>query len=263
MRNTGRRCRGHRRAVGAAVGAAGALEISFSWMSASVLLASLAFAFSPQPHICRAPATRPTVHVIAELEVRDELKARFARDEDDGPKTAFAPDAMPAAVKKPKPAAGSNEALLEEIRALQPKTLPPAPVKQQVDLNGISPWFLILGAASYGACSVLAYQFTLGATEMFNNAPANPDQFYVVERLSTVARYVVIAMGALGSTVTAIASVGQLLLCVQVVIGIASGELDPKAKRVDPYGGRKQGQLEKMLRLMLGDKAAGLGIEDR
>jgi hypothetical protein len=63
--------------------------------------------------------------------------------------------------------------------------------------------------------------------------------------------------------VCAIAAAGQLALCVQVSIGIARGELDPNAKRIDPYGGRKQGQLEKMLRLMLGDKAAGLGIEDR
>ncbi len=203
--------------------------------------------------------------VFAELDMqpRDELKPRFARA-DDETKTSFTPDKPRVAEKQPTaPAPGSNEALLAEIRALQPKKPAPPPERQPVDLNGISPWLLILGASSYGVVSVLAYQFTMGATDMFNNQPISDDTFYVVARLSTVARYVVIAMGALGTAVTAMAATGQLALCVQVSLGIARGELDPNAKRVDPYGGRKQGQLEKMLRLMLGDKAAGLGIEDR
>ena len=39
--------------------------------------------------------------------------------------------------------------------------------------------------------------------------------FYVVARLSSLARVVVIGMGALGAGVTGIAGVGQLLLAVQ------------------------------------------------
>ena len=80
--------------------------------------------------------------------------------------------------------------------------------------------------------------------------------FYVVARLSGVARVVVVGMGALGTGVSAIASVGQLALAVQVAIGIQKGELDPNKERDDPYGGRKLGELERMLGLMQGNKDA-------
>ena len=83
------------------------------------------------------------------------------------------------------------------------------------------------------------------------------DAFYVVARLSGVARYVVVGMGGLGAGVTCIAALGQLALAVKVQQGIMKGELDPNAVRVDPYGGRKAGELEKMLGLMMGDKEAG------
>ena len=37
-----------------------------------------------------------------------------------------------------------------------------------------------------------------------------------------------------------------------------TGELDPNKPRKDPMGGRKLGELEKMLGLMRGDKTAGM-----
>ena len=208
-----------------------------------------------------------TRRIVAALEQpSDELRPRFARADEDT-KTAFTPDVVTKkeeeARPKATPATGSNEQLLATIRALQTEPKGKAPERKPVDLNGISPAFLLLGAASYGACSVLGWQFTINTAALFDAHPVADDTFYVVARLSTVARYVVVAMGALGTTVTAIAATGQAALCVQVSDGIRKGELDPKKPREDPYGGRKLGQLEKMLRLMLGDKAAGLGIEDR
>ena len=68
---------------------------------------------------------------------------------------------------------------------------------------------------------------------------------------------VVVALGSLGTGITGIAALGQLALAKQVQDGISSGELDPNAQRVDPYGGKKKGELEKMLGFMLGDKDAG------
>ena len=61
---------------------------------------------------------------------------------------------------------------------------------------------------------------------------------------------------ALGTGVTCIASLGQLALAVQVYLGIQKGELDPNKERDDPYGGRKLGELERMLGLMQGNKDA-------
>lgn len=94
----------------------------------------------------------------------------------------------------------------------------------RLQLNGINPLFLVLGAVSYGTFSYFAWQFTLSAATFFAEHPMD-DAFYVVARLSSLARVVVIGMGALGSGVTAIAGAGQLALAVQVAIGIARGEV--------------------------------------
>ena len=91
------------------------------------------------------------------------------------------------------------------------------------------------------------------------NAPTTPE--VVVDVISDVCLEVSTPVdeGGLGAGVTCIAALGQLALAVQVQMGIMKGELDPNKQRVDPYGGRKQGELEKMLGLMLGDKEAGNG----
>lgn len=188
----------------------------------------------------------------------DELKSRFARDDgaNSQTKTSFAA-AQPAEVAASSPA---NAALLAEIRALQPKPVEPAPARAPVDLNGIKPEYLLLGAASYGTVSFLAWNFVTSSAVYFDANPMD-DAFYVVARLSAVVRVVVVAMGALGAGVTAIAAAGQLVLAGRVALGVVSGELDPDAERDDPYAGRRQGELEKMLSLMLGDKKAGMKDE--
>jgi hypothetical protein len=226
-------------------------------------------------------------------QMQDDLKPRFARSSDDGPMKSFAPDKAPASAKPvaEAPTKRSNDQLLTEIRALQPEPKEPAPVKQPIDLNGIDPKFLLFGAFCYGVVAVLGWQFTVNTAQFFEDHPmvrppswpavtqgtplrqefscrdfvhAQDSAFYVVARLTAVARVALVAMGALGTGVTSIAAVGQIALAVQVVDGIRKGELDPNAERVDPYGGRKQGELEKMLRLMLGDKLAGIpGPDER
>ena len=53
---------------------------------------------------------------------------------------------------------------------------------------------------------------------------------------------------------TAIAGAGQAALAVKVAQGIAAGELDPTAERVDPTGGRKGYELDRMLKMMRGER---------
>lgn len=223
----------------------------------------LALAFSAPPALRTPARQRRAVTPRAALDAQDELKSRFSRGEASETKTSFTPDRDPVtntavvdAEKGEKLTA--NQQLLAEIRALQPEPVAPPPEKKAIDLNGIQPAFLLLGAGSYGVFSVLAWQFTQAAGAYFAMHPMD-DAFYVVARLSGVARYVVVGMGGLGAGVTCIAALGQLALAVQVQMGIMKGELDPNKQRVDPYGGRKQGELEKMLGLMLGDKEAGNG----
>jgi len=76
----------------------------------------------------------------------------------------------------------------------------------------------------------------------------------LLTRLKYAARYALILMGSLGSSLTAIAAVGQTALAVQVSMGIARGELDPNKERVDPKGQKKQEQLQMYLDQMLGRK---------
>jgi len=201
-----------------------------------------------------------------ELEPRDELKSRFARaGPDSETKTSFVPAAAQEDARDgaaPSPQAEVNKALLAEIRALQPEPVEPAPERKPVDLNGIKPENLLLGAASYAAVSVLAWNFVTSSAEFFEAHPMD-SAFYVVARLSAVVRVVVVAVAALGAGVTAIAATGQLVLAGRVFMGVASGELDPNAERDDPYAGRKQSELEKMWKLMQGDKRAGEAKDDR
>ncbi|KAL1520068.1 hypothetical protein AB1Y20_023543 [Prymnesium parvum] len=217
---------------------------------------------APHPSPCRLPLPGRRCSVVAregEPLRDDELKVRFARDVGGGTKSSFRPADAAAARREGAPPPSQNELLLAEIRALQPEPLPPPPKKAPVDLNGINPLSLVLGAATYGTFSFFAWQFTLAAAEFFAEHPMD-SAFYVVARLSSLARVVVVGLGALGSGVTAIAGAGQLALAVQVAIGIAKGELDPKAERVDPYGGRKKGEIEKFIGFMQGNKERDLGL---
>lgn len=241
------------------------------WTTLGAALCPLAPRLVPTAPLERRPALTRHPHPVAvdydgmPLEPRDELKSRFDRGDGSGTRTSFTPSAAApspmadadAEAQAPSP----NAALLAEIRALQPEPKAPtteATTRTPVDLNGINPAFLVLGAVSYGAFSVLAWKFTTGSAAYFD-AHQTESAFYVVNRLSSIARVVVIAMGALGTGVTCIAGFGQLALSVQVAVGISKGELDPSAVRVDPYGTRKKGELEKMLGFMLGDKKAGGG----
>ena len=231
----------------------------------ALLVGSLAFA-PTLGHRAVSLRCGSALNIVAAVEppgLSDELKPRFDRG-DSETKKSFAADKPKQSVSQPTApsTAVSNERLLAEIRALQPEPKGPRPEITKIDLNGISPAFLLFGSLCYGAVGFLGVQFTVAAADYFGAHPMD-DAFYVVQRLSTVARYVVIAMGALGAGVTSIAALGQLALAGRVAIGIATGELDPTAERVDPYGGRKQSQLQRMLALMLGDQYAGQEVEDK
>jgi len=153
-----------------------------------------------------------------------------------------------AAVKE-KPKLTQNEQLLAEIRALQPPAPPPRPEREPIDLNGIKPTDLLIGAGTYALVSYIAWQGCVGSTEWFEAHPQE-SSFYVVQRISSIARVVVIAMCALGSGITGIASAGQAALAVQVTIAISRGELDPDAERRMPK--RRMTSVETLFSYMTG-----------
>mmetsp|Transcript_9870 Transcript_9870/g.24545 ORF Transcript_9870/g.24545 Transcript_9870/m.24545 type:complete len:214 (-) Transcript_9870:213-854(-) len=177
----------------------------------------------------------------------DDLKIGFSRGDDDGPKTSFAPDKRPETAPKKT----VNEELMEEIQALMPPEKPAPKEAKPVDLNGIKPRDLLIGATTYFVVCYAAIQFMLGSAEYFNAHPIAETDFYFVQRLSSLARVVVVGMAALGSGVTGIAALGQLALAVQIQVGISKGELDPDAPRVLEEG-RKKLELEKVFAMMTG-----------
>ena len=203
-------------------------------------------------------------HAIAQLdeeltplaEPRDELKRRFGRGEEEDAPDNLTParqparDAEVAAAGRPSVAA-QNDALRAEIEQLMAPPAAPAPEKRVVDLNGIKPTDLLLGAFTYAVVGWGAWQFTNAAGAYFAENEQVSD-VYVVARLQSIARVVVVAMGALGTGVTSIAAVGQLALAVQVAIGILKGELDPNAPRKDPTGGRRRTEVERLWAMMQG-----------
>ena len=177
----------------------------------------------------------------------DDLKIGFSRGDDDGPKTSFTPDKRPETAPKKT----VNEELMEEIQALMPPEKPAPKEAKPVDLNGIKPRDLLIGATTYFVVCYAAIQFMLGSAEYFNAHPIAETDFYFVQRLSSLARVVVVGMAALGSGVTGIAALGQLALAVQIQVGISKGELDPDAPRVLEEG-RKKLELEKVFAMMTG-----------
>ncbi|EOD03862.1 hypothetical protein EMIHUDRAFT_453992 [Emiliania huxleyi CCMP1516] len=188
-------------------------------------------------------------------DARDELKVRFNRDAgtasfktpEEYAAEARAADQQQQETRK----ARETQELLEEIQALMPEPKAEPPAKAPIDLNGIKPTDLLIGAGSYAVVAVLAWQFTNAAAAYFA-ANDVESSIYYVNRLTGLARVVVIAMGGLGTGVTSIASVGQAALAVQVALQISRGELDPNAERKLPPGGRKVGETERLFRLMTG-----------
>ena len=236
------------------------LPLDASPMATALIIATACSSWllsAPSTPLLRAPPRSGVVFAV--LEQPDELKSRFARDDGDNIKTAFVPDAAsPAAqaAKAAKEEPSANAKLLAEIRALQPEPIAPAPEKKKIDLNGIYPRELLIGTISYGIFSTFAWKFTTSTADYFS-ANEVETSFYVVQRLSSIARVVLVSLGSLGTGITFFAAMGQLLLAIQVSIGISKGELDPTKERDDPWGANRKDQLSKLWGFMQGDAKAG------
>lgn len=140
----------------------------------------------------------------------DELKVRFSRG-DDEIRTSFLPKeparSATAEAEKPTPPGGSNEQLIAEIRALMPEEIPPAPEKEPINLNGIKPTDLLIGAAAYGFTCWASWQFTNTAGQFFADrtpclksdipspdqhehiSESTPREFVAPERTQSTARH--------------------------------------------------------------------------
>lgn len=224
-------------------------------MLAGLALAALAFS----PPAARPPQIRHAQRsgsicardIDALTEPRDELKVRFSRGEE-GTRSSFAPDRPLTPKLDEEPTLTPNEQLLEDIQRLMPAEKQQPPETKPIDLNGLQPRDLLIGAAAYYAACFAGWQLCNAAAQFFASNPME-SEFYVVARLSGLARVVVVGMAGLGSGVTGIAATGQLVLAARVAYGISQGELDPTLPR-DPrlMDARKRTEVEKLLGMMAG-----------
>ena len=82
-------------------------------------------------------------------EPRDELKRRFTLTDGSETRTTFTPDKV-TSEQPDEHKLSRNEQLRAEIEAMLPAPAAPPPAKLPVDLNGIKPRDLVLGAVHSG-----------------------------------------------------------------------------------------------------------------
>lgn len=94
------------------------------------------------------------------------------------------------------------------------------------DLNGIAPWKPLISSIFPFGLSIGGYYLTRYLAENFAVQYLTSD-LYPVQRLSMVARNIVVGMGALASAFSAVIGLGLLILGIAVSVGVIKGELDP------------------------------------
>ena len=107
-------------------------------------------------------------------------------------------------------------------------------LKQKLeDLNGIKPERPLQFSVVAAIMAVAGYQFTVYLTGHLAVNLLDSD-LYPVQRFAIVARNVVIGVGTLGTTFSAIIALGLVALSARVALGISKGELDPNMTSTEP-----------------------------
>lgn len=158
-----------------------------------------------------------------------------------------------------KAVSGVSSSLRDRLAAriaAQEATVAPVPteaqktIKQQkVDLNGVDPITCVAGAIPVAALSYGFWTFTGRAAEYFVTHPIDSD-FYPVQRLGVVFQTAMVGLGSLAAGIFGFTALGLLLLGIQVAYGVATGELDPNKKSIQP---ERQSTAEKVRDLFTQD----------
>jgi hypothetical protein len=105
-------------------------------------------------------------------------------------------------------------------------------LRKQIDLNGINPFFILVGATFPALLSVLCWQFTVYAGEHFA-VDLTRNDLYFVRRAAGIARQVVVGGSALGTGIFGVNALGLVLLSGRIAFGIVTRELDPSKALLD------------------------------
>lgn len=100
-------------------------------------------------------------------------------------------------------------------------------IEEARDLNGVNPLVCIGGAGFAWACAGVLWWLTTFLGTLFALHPVDGDSIYVVQRMASVFRNIVVGLSSLASGFFGVVGVGIFLLGVRVAYGVMTGELDP------------------------------------
>ncbi|CAM9662347.1 unnamed protein product [Ectocarpus fasciculatus] len=99
--------------------------------------------------------------------------------------------------------------------------------RKEEDLNGVNPFYAILGAGGAAAMSFGSWKATLWLAQAYYSKPAEESDILAVARMTSFIKQAVVGLFALGAGIFGVTAVGMGVMAGIVAVGVAKGELDP------------------------------------
>ncbi|CAN0350625.1 unnamed protein product [Ascophyllum nodosum] len=99
--------------------------------------------------------------------------------------------------------------------------------RREEDLNGVNPFYAMLGAVVAGVMSFGSWKATVWLAGVYYSNPAPESDILAVARLTAFLKQAVVGMFALGTGVFGVNALGMGIMSGIVLVGVAKGELDP------------------------------------
>eukprot|EP00614_Pseudopedinella_elastica_P011930 CAMPEP_0172596480 /NCGR_PEP_ID=MMETSP1068-20121228/16291_1 /TAXON_ID=35684 /ORGANISM="Pseudopedinella elastica, Strain CCMP716" /LENGTH=232 /DNA_ID=CAMNT_0013395529 /DNA_START=44 /DNA_END=742 /DNA_ORIENTATION=- len=170
-------------------------------------------------------------------DAKDELsgpKFRTTLDEDDAGPTATAGRSVRRRRARMNDRLAAEIAELEQALPIRESEVPEqkvAPIMgYKEDLVQINPIFALLGSGFLGAVAYGSWEGTQWLANFFGTHPLDEDTFYVVQRIATVVRTVVVASVALFAGIAGMTGMGLFALGLRVTAGTLTGEFKADSK---------------------------------
>ncbi|CBJ29167.1 conserved unknown protein [Ectocarpus siliculosus] len=99
--------------------------------------------------------------------------------------------------------------------------------RKEEDLNGVNPFYAILGAGGAAAMSFGSWKATLWLAQAYYSKPAEESDILAVARMTSFIKQAVVGLFALGAGIFGVTALGMGVMAAIVAVGVAKGELDP------------------------------------
>ncbi|CAN0267381.1 unnamed protein product, partial [Pylaiella littoralis] len=99
--------------------------------------------------------------------------------------------------------------------------------RNEEDLNGVNPFYAILGAGGAAAMSFGSWKATLWFAEVYYSKPVEESDILAVARMTSFIKQAVVGLFALGAGIFGVTAMGMGIMAGIVAVGVAKGELDP------------------------------------